>query len=55
VDFRADSSLLVISGCFNDDCIPDNTRSNPKAGKHYYVWNGGRLRLIRSSPLPDQR
>lgn len=57
VDFRPDSRLLVISGCFNDDCIPDNTPANPKAGKYFYVWNGKKLQLIDSSPiaavLPD--
>ena len=54
VDFRPDSRLLVISGCFNDDCIPDNTRDNPKAGKYHYLWNGKKLQLIHASPLPSQ-
>jgi len=54
IDFRPDSRLLVISGCFNDDCIPDNTRNNPKAGKYHYLWNGKKLQWIHTSPLPGQ-
>lgn len=54
IDFRLGSRLLVISGCFNDDCIPDNTRNNPKAGKYRYLWNGKTLQLIHTSPLPNQ-
>jgi hypothetical protein len=52
VDFRLDSKLLVISGCFNDDCIPDDTPANPKAGKYAYLWTGKTLQLIHSSRLP---
>ena len=50
VDFRLDSRMLVISGCFNDDCFSDNA----KAHKYYYLWTGKSLRLIRTTPLTIQ-
>jgi hypothetical protein len=52
VDFRLDSKLLVISGCFNDDCMSDDTPANPKAGRYAYVWTGKKLELIHSSRIP---
>ncbi|WP_266156307.1 hypothetical protein [Dyella silvatica] len=54
VDFKLDSKLLLISGCFNDDCISDDTPANPKAGRYAYVWTGKELRLIHSSPIPAE-
>ncbi|AOR69327.1 hypothetical protein BBJ41_03185 [Burkholderia stabilis] len=47
VDFRAGSSLLIVAGCFNDDC-DDN---NAKAARFFYEWTGTRLRLVGSCPL----
>jgi hypothetical protein len=34
---RADSSLLILDGCFEDTC---------DCAKRYYVWSGGHFRLI---------
>ncbi|HDR9588194.1 TPA: hypothetical protein QDC22_006805 [Burkholderia stabilis] len=47
VDFRAGSSLLIVAGCFNDDC-DDN---NAKAARFFYEWTGTRLRPVGSCPL----
>ncbi|AOJ31630.1 hypothetical protein [Burkholderia metallica] len=47
VDFRAGSALLIVSGCFNDDC-DDN---NAKAARFFYEWTGTRLRAIGACPL----
>ncbi|WP_041490636.1 hypothetical protein [Burkholderia cepacia] len=47
VDFRAASSLLIVSGCFNDDC-DDN---NAKAARFFYEWTGTRLRPVGQCAL----
>ncbi|QVN19039.1 hypothetical protein [Burkholderia pyrrocinia] len=47
VDFRAASTLLVVAGCFNDDCDD----SNAKAARFFYEWTGTRLRTIGTCPL----
>lgn len=47
VDFRADSRLLIIAGCFNDDCDDDSK----KAARLFYEWTGTRLRRVGTCPL----
>ncbi|WP_322027095.1 hypothetical protein [Burkholderia sp. BCC1977] len=47
VDFRPDSALLIVSGCFNDDCDD----SNAKAARFFYEWTGTRLRPVGRCPL----
>ncbi|WP_264165906.1 hypothetical protein [Burkholderia sp. AU30280] len=47
VDFRPDSRLLIVAGCFNDDCDD----SNAKAARFFYEWAGTRLRRIGTCPL----
>nr|WP_174923058.1 MULTISPECIES: hypothetical protein [Burkholderia] len=47
VDFRPDSRLLIVAGCFNDDCDD----SNAKAARFFYEWTGTRLRPIGACPL----
>ncbi len=47
VDFRPDSRLLIVAGCFNDDCDD----SNAKAARFFYEWTGTRLRRIGTCPL----
>lgn len=47
VDFRAGSRLLIVSGCFNDDC-DDN---GAKAARFFYEWTGTRLRPVGTCPL----
>lgn len=47
LDFRAGSTLLIVSGCFNDDC----GHGNAKAARFFYEWTGTRLRLAGTCPL----
>lgn len=47
VDFRANSSLLIVAGCFNEDCDD----SNAKAARFLYEWTGTRLRPVGRCPL----
>ncbi|VWB32939.1 hypothetical protein BLA23254_01429 [Burkholderia lata] len=47
VDFRADSTLLIIAGCFNDDC----DYNSAKAARFFYEWTGTRLRRVGTCPL----
>lgn len=47
VAFRPDSTLLIVAGCFNDDC-DDN---NAKAARFFYEWTGTRLRRVGTCPL----
>ncbi|MBN3816073.1 hypothetical protein G3N57_05360 [Paraburkholderia sp. Se-20369] len=47
LDFRAGSTLLIVSGCFNDDCFAGNA----KAARFFYEWTGTRLRLAGTCPL----
>ncbi|WP_321789390.1 hypothetical protein [Burkholderia pyrrocinia] len=47
VDFRGASTLLIVAGCFNDDC----DASNAKAARFFYEWTGTQLRAIGTCPL----
>ena len=47
VDFRPGSRLLIVAGCFNDDC-DDNSA---KAARFFYEWTGKQLRRIGTCPL----
>ncbi|WP_174953081.1 hypothetical protein [Burkholderia lata] len=47
VDFRPGSRLLIVAGCFNDDC-DDNSA---KAARFFYEWTGTQLRRIGTCPL----
>lgn len=47
VDFRAGSTLLIVAGCFNDECDD----SNAKAARFFYEWTGTRLRPAGTCPL----
>ncbi|MGS0892112.1 hypothetical protein ACVBGC_06060 [Burkholderia stagnalis] len=47
VDFRAGSTLLIVAGCFNDDC----DAGNAKAARFFYEWTGARLRPVGVCPL----
>ncbi|CAB3768866.1 hypothetical protein B7G54_11230 [Burkholderia puraquae] len=47
VDFRPGSTLLIVAGCFNDDCDD----SNAKAARFFYEWTGTRLRRVGTCPL----
>ncbi|WP_423392411.1 hypothetical protein [Burkholderia sp. LMG 21824] len=47
VDFRPGSRLLIVAGCFNDDCDD----SNAKAARFFYEWTGTRLRQVGTCPL----
>ncbi len=47
VDFRAGSRLLIVAGCFNDDCDDGNA----KAARFFYEWTGARLRPVGTCPL----
>lgn len=47
VDFRAGSRLLIVAGCFNDDCGDGNA----KAARFFYEWTGTRLRPVGTCPL----
>jgi hypothetical protein len=47
VDFRPGSRLLIVAGCFNDDCDD----SSAKAARFFYEWTGTRLRQIGTCPL----
>lgn len=47
VDFRAGSRLLIVAGCFNDDCGDGNA----KAARFFYEWTGTRLRQVGTCPL----
>jgi len=47
VDFRAGSRLLIVAGCFNDDC----DAGNAKAARFFYEWTGTRLRPVGTCPL----
>ncbi|WP_431819368.1 hypothetical protein [Burkholderia sp. F1] len=47
LDFRAGSTLLIVSGCFSDDC----DHGNAKAARFFYEWTGTRLRLAGTCPL----
>lgn len=47
VDFRAGSRLLIVAGCFNDDCDDRNA----KAARFFYEWTGTRLRPVGTCPL----
>ncbi|WP_438939179.1 hypothetical protein [Burkholderia lata] len=47
VDFRPGSTLLIVAGCFNDDC-DDNSA---KAARFFYEWTGTRLRRVGTCPL----
>ncbi|WP_175882331.1 hypothetical protein [Burkholderia sp. BCC0044] len=47
VDFRAGSRLLIVAGCFNDDC----DAGNAKAARFFYEWTGTRLRPVGACPL----
>jgi hypothetical protein len=46
-EHHADSSLLVVDACFEDTC---------DCAKRYYVWRGGKLRLVLRTPekLPPE-
>lgn len=47
VGFRAGSRLLIVAGCFNDDC----GGGNAKAARFFYEWTGTRLRPAGTCPL----
>ncbi|MCA8036191.1 hypothetical protein LGM46_24785 [Burkholderia arboris] len=47
VDFRAGSRLLIVAGCFNDDCGDGHA----KAARFFYEWTGSRLRPVGTCPL----
>ncbi|CAB3965428.1 hypothetical protein BLA3211_03377 [Burkholderia aenigmatica] len=47
VDFRLGSRLLIVAGCFNDDC----DYNSAKAARFFYEWTGTRLRRIGTCPL----
>ncbi|MFH5254205.1 hypothetical protein ACGTRS_23515 [Burkholderia semiarida] len=47
VDFRVGSRLLIVAGCFNDDC----DAGNAKAARFFYEWTGTRLRPVGTCPL----
>ena len=47
VDFRPGSRLLIVAGCFNDEC-DDNSA---KAARFFYAWTGTQLRRIGTCPL----
>ncbi len=44
-EFRADSSLLILEGCFEDTC---------DCARRYYQWDGAKFKLISQdqTPLP---
>ncbi|KEH15145.1 polysaccharide deacetylase, partial [Medicago truncatula] len=47
VDFRPGSTLLIVAGCFNDDC----DYNDAKAARFFYEWTGTRLRRVGTCPL----
>nr|WP_244110648.1 hypothetical protein [Burkholderia cenocepacia] len=47
VDFRAGSRLLIVAGCFDDDC----DAGTAKAARFFYEWTGIGLRPVGRCPL----
>ncbi|MGN6649371.1 hypothetical protein [Trinickia sp.] len=50
IDFKPDSKLFIVSGCFNDD---ERCLAQPK--KLFYLWTGKTLRLVGQCPLQVER